>query len=49
MKRLTGFWRCLVYRFDEQDDGEVIAESLDPGSSPPRTTPTWRCGSTCAA
>jgi chemotaxis family two-component system sensor kinase Cph1 len=31
MKRLTGFGRCLVYRFDEQDDGEVIAESLDPG------------------
>jgi chemotaxis family two-component system sensor kinase Cph1 len=31
MKRLTGFGRCLVYRFDADDHGQVLAESADPG------------------
>jgi light-regulated signal transduction histidine kinase (bacteriophytochrome) len=31
MKRLTGFGRCLVYRFDSDGHGEVLAERLDPG------------------
>ncbi|HEX2544247.1 MAG TPA: ATP-binding protein [Ramlibacter sp.] len=31
MKRLTGFGRCLVYRFDEDGHGEVLAERLDAG------------------
>ncbi len=31
MKRLTGFGRCLVYRFDPDDHGEVLAECIDPG------------------
>ena len=31
MKRLTGFGRCLVYRFDEGGHGEVLAEEADPG------------------
>ncbi len=31
MKRLTGFGRCLVYRFDEHGHGEVLAECADPG------------------
>ena len=31
MKRLTGFGRCLVYRFDEAGHGEVMAEAIDPG------------------
>jgi chemotaxis family two-component system sensor kinase Cph1 len=31
MKRLTGFGRCLVYRFDADGHGEVLAERLDPG------------------
>ncbi|CAN5158082.1 ATP-binding protein [soil metagenome] len=31
MKRLTGFGRCLVYRFDEAGDGEVLAEQVEPG------------------
>ncbi|MGJ7580102.1 ATP-binding protein [Variovorax sp. RHLX14] len=31
MKRLTGFGRCLVYRFNETGDGEVLAEELDAG------------------
>ena len=31
MKRLTGFGRTLVYRFDEEGHGEVLAEALDPG------------------
>ena len=31
MKRLTGFGRCMAYRFDEAGHGEVLAESLDPG------------------
>ena len=29
MKRLTGFGRCMAYRFDEADHAEVLAESLD--------------------
>ncbi|HEY0825444.1 MAG TPA: ATP-binding protein, partial [Ramlibacter sp.] len=29
MKRLTGFGRCLVYRFDADGHGEVLAERLD--------------------
>lgn len=31
MKRLTGFGRCLVYRFDEAGHGEVLAEEIEPG------------------
>jgi light-regulated signal transduction histidine kinase (bacteriophytochrome) len=31
MKRLTGFGRCLAYRFDADGHGEVLAERLDPG------------------
>jgi chemotaxis family two-component system sensor kinase Cph1 len=31
MKRLSGFGRCLVYRFDEEGHGEVLAECLDEG------------------
>lgn len=31
MKRLTAFGRCMVYRFDEDGHGEVLAERLDPG------------------
>lgn len=31
LKRLTGFGRCLAYRFDEDGHGEVLAETLDDG------------------
>ena len=31
MKRLTGFGRCLAYRFDAEGHGEVLAEALDGG------------------
>ncbi|WP_429599524.1 ATP-binding protein [Variovorax sp. PvP013] len=31
MKRLSGFGRCLVYRFDAAGHGEVLAERIDPG------------------
>jgi light-regulated signal transduction histidine kinase (bacteriophytochrome) len=31
LKRLTGFGRCLAYRFDDEGHGEVLAEVLDPG------------------
>ena len=31
MKRLTGYGRCLVYRFDADGHGEVLAERVDPG------------------
>ncbi|VTU24508.1 ATP-binding protein [Variovorax sp. RA8] len=31
MKRLTGFGRCLLYRFDAEGHGEVLAEILEPG------------------
>jgi len=31
MKRLTGFGRCLVYRFDGDGHGEVLAERRDAG------------------
>lgn len=31
MRRLTGFGRCLFYRFDADGHGEVLAEELDPG------------------
>ncbi|MDQ0034970.1 light-regulated signal transduction histidine kinase (bacteriophytochrome) [Variovorax boronicumulans] len=31
MKRLTGFGRCLIYRFDAAGHGEVLAEEADPG------------------
>jgi len=31
MKRLTGFGRCLFYRFDDDGHGEVLAEALDAG------------------
>ena len=31
MKRMTGFGRCLVYRFDADGHGEVLAERADEG------------------
>lgn len=31
VKALTGFDRVMVYRFDEQGAGEVVAEALSPG------------------
>lgn len=31
MKRLTGFGRCLIYRFDARGHGEVLAEAIDDG------------------
>lgn len=31
MKRLTGFGRCLVYRFDSDGHGEVLTEAVDDG------------------
>jgi light-regulated signal transduction histidine kinase (bacteriophytochrome) len=31
MKRLTGFGRCMVYRFDGEGHGEVLAEEIDAG------------------
>lgn len=31
MKRLTGFGRCLLYRFDSDGHGEVLTEALDVG------------------
>ncbi|VTU26500.1 Phytochrome-like protein cph1 [Variovorax sp. PBL-H6] len=31
MKRLTGFGRCLLYRFDEAGHGEVLAQVLEAG------------------
>jgi len=31
MKRLTGFGRCLAYRFNDEGHGEVLAEALDRG------------------
>ncbi|MGM9479596.1 ATP-binding protein [Roseateles sp. NT4] len=31
MKRLTGFGRCLIYRFDADGHGEVLTECLDAG------------------
>jgi light-regulated signal transduction histidine kinase (bacteriophytochrome) len=31
IKRLTGFGRSLVYRFDEEGHGEVLAERVDAG------------------
>ncbi len=31
MKRLTGFGRCLAYRFDAEGHGEVLAEAVDEG------------------
>ena len=31
IKRLTGFGRCLVYRFDAEGHGEVLAEACDAG------------------
>lgn len=31
MRRLTGFGRCLIYRFNENGDGEVLAEDRDDG------------------
>jgi two-component system, chemotaxis family, sensor kinase Cph1 len=34
IRRLTGFDRALVYRFDESGNGEVIAESLGRASVP---------------
>jgi len=31
LKRLTGFGRCLAYRFDREGHGEVLAEAMDEG------------------
>ena len=31
MKQLSGFGRCLLYRFDENDDGHVLAEVAEDG------------------
>ncbi len=31
MKRLTGFGRCLIYRFDADGHGEVLTEARDAG------------------
>jgi chemotaxis family two-component system sensor kinase Cph1 len=31
LKRLTGFGRCLAYRFDADGHGEVLAEAMDEG------------------
>jgi two-component system, chemotaxis family, sensor kinase Cph1 len=31
LKRLTGFGRCMLYRFDAHDHGEVLAEQADAG------------------
>ncbi|HEX4510146.1 MAG TPA: ATP-binding protein, partial [Burkholderiaceae bacterium] len=31
LKRLTGFGRCLAYRFDDEGHGEVLAELADEG------------------
>ncbi|MBX3619625.1 MAG: GAF domain-containing protein [Rhizobacter sp.] len=31
MKRITGFGRSLVYRFDAEGHGAVLAEQIDPG------------------
>lgn len=31
IKRLTGFGRVMVYRFDDEGHGEVLAEQADPG------------------
>ena len=31
MKRLTGYGRCLIYRFDSDGHGEVLAERADAG------------------
>jgi chemotaxis family two-component system sensor kinase Cph1 len=34
VKELTGFDRVMIYRFDRQWDGEVMAEALRPGLEP---------------
>ena len=31
LKRLTGFGRCMAYRFDAEGHGEVLAEAMDDG------------------
>ncbi|WPB56089.1 ATP-binding protein [Xylophilus sp. GOD-11R] len=31
LRALTGFGRCLIYRFDAEGHGEVLAESIAPG------------------
>ena len=31
LKRLTGFGRCMAYRFDRDGHGEVLAEAMDEG------------------
>ena len=31
LKRLTGFGRCMAYRFDDDGHGEVLAEAMDDG------------------
>lgn len=34
VRELTGFQRVMVYRFDEDDHGEVFAEATEPGLNP---------------
>ncbi|OWU76138.1 chemotaxis protein CheY [Marinibacterium profundimaris] len=34
LKALTGFDRVMVYRFNEDDTGTVMAEALEPGQAP---------------
>jgi len=34
MRRLTGFDRVMVYKFNEDDSGDVVAESLGPDREP---------------
>ncbi|MBB97394.1 MAG: two-component system sensor histidine kinase/response regulator [Rhodobacteraceae bacterium] len=34
LKAMTGFHRVMVYRFNEDETGTVIAEALEPGQSP---------------
>jgi len=31
LRRQTGYGRCLIYRFDDQGHGEVLAEAIEPG------------------
>ena len=34
LKALTGFHRVMVYRFNEDESGTVLAEAMDPGQTP---------------
>ncbi|KAF2007328.1 hypothetical protein P154DRAFT_614721 [Amniculicola lignicola CBS 123094] len=33
VKELTGFHRCMIYRFDDENNGEVVAELVEPKAS----------------